>query len=113
MVRAAAVMAKRRRRYAPDDIAAHDELITGSWRPLVRRNPDLPDGQVDSGIKAEDVAAGFGIAKSTLYRALSKQRETALWGPIVLALALLLSPAPPPRPRLRGPNRMIMIFVVL
>lgn len=47
MVRAAAVMAKRRRRYAPGDIAAHDELITGSWRPLVYRNPDLPDRQVD------------------------------------------------------------------
>lgn len=47
MVRAAAAMAKSRRRYAPGDIAAHDELITGSWRPLVYRNPDLPDGQVD------------------------------------------------------------------
>lgn len=37
MVRAAAVMAKSRR-YAPGDIAAHDELTTGSWRPLVYRN---------------------------------------------------------------------------
>ncbi|MBN6057712.1 Tn3 family transposase, partial [Nonomuraea sp. RK-328] len=47
MVRTAAAMAKSRRRYAPSDIAAHDELITGSWRGLVYRNPDLPAGQVD------------------------------------------------------------------
>ncbi|MEU5865489.1 recombinase family protein [Nonomuraea sp. NPDC047529] len=32
---------------------------------------------IASGIKVEDVAAGFGIAKSTLYRALSLQREEA------------------------------------
>lgn len=30
---------------------------------------------IASGIKVEDVAAGFGIAKSTLYRALGLQRE--------------------------------------
>ncbi|WP_155342708.1 hypothetical protein [Acrocarpospora pleiomorpha] len=47
MVGAAAVMAKSRRRYGPDDITAHEHLITGSWRPLVYRNPDLPDGQID------------------------------------------------------------------
>ncbi|PRX45336.1 Tn3 transposase DDE domain-containing protein [Nonomuraea fuscirosea] len=47
MVRTAAAMAKSRRRYAPGDIAAHAELITGSWRPLVYRNPDLPEGQID------------------------------------------------------------------
>ncbi|GAB3895641.1 hypothetical protein [Microbispora bryophytorum] len=44
MVRTAAAMAKSRRRYAPDDIAAHDELIPGSWRGLVYRNPDVPEG---------------------------------------------------------------------
>ncbi|MEV6036593.1 hypothetical protein AB0L65_35955 [Nonomuraea sp. NPDC052116] len=43
----AAAMAKSRRRYGPADIAAHDELITGSWGPLIFRNPDLPDGQID------------------------------------------------------------------
>lgn len=32
---------------------------------------------IASGIRPEDVAAGFGIAKSTLYRALSLQREEA------------------------------------
>ncbi|MGW0447946.1 Tn3 family transposase [Streptosporangium sandarakinum] len=47
MVRTAAAMAKGRRRYAPGDIAAHEHLITGAWRPLVYRNPDLPDGQID------------------------------------------------------------------
>ncbi|MGW0449786.1 Tn3 family transposase [Streptosporangium sandarakinum] len=47
MVRTAAAMAKSRRRYSPADIADHDELITGSWRGLVHRNPDLPAGQVD------------------------------------------------------------------
>ncbi|GGQ35927.1 transposase [Streptosporangium pseudovulgare] len=47
MVRTAAAMAKSRRRYAPSDIAAHEELITGSWRPLVYRNPDLPEGHID------------------------------------------------------------------
>lgn len=47
MVRTAAAMAKSRRRYAPSDIAAHEELITGSWRPLVYRNPDVPEGQLE------------------------------------------------------------------
>ncbi|WP_344948297.1 Tn3 family transposase [Sphaerisporangium flaviroseum] len=47
MVRMAAAMAKSRRRYTPGDIAAHEELITGSWRPLIYRNPDVPEGQVD------------------------------------------------------------------
>ncbi|GAA3801961.1 hypothetical protein GCM10022226_22230 [Sphaerisporangium flaviroseum] len=47
MVREAATMAKRRRRYGPGDISRHDHLITGSWRPLVYRNPDLPPGQID------------------------------------------------------------------
>jgi TnpA family transposase len=47
MVRTAAVMAKTRKRYAPVDVAAHDPLITGSWRRLVYANPDLPDGQID------------------------------------------------------------------
>lgn len=32
---------------------------------------------IASGIKFEDVAAGFGIARSTLYRVLSLQREEA------------------------------------
>ncbi|MFF4779219.1 Tn3 family transposase [Microtetraspora fusca] len=47
MVAAAAAMAKARRRYDRADIAAHEELVTGSWRPLVFANPDLPAGQVD------------------------------------------------------------------
>ncbi|MGV9383421.1 hypothetical protein ACWDRB_46940 [Nonomuraea sp. NPDC003707] len=47
MVRTAAAMAKNRRRYAPGDIAAYEQRISGSWRPLVYRNPDLPDGQID------------------------------------------------------------------
>ncbi|MGN9787952.1 Tn3 family transposase [Nonomuraea sp. ZG12] len=47
MVRTAAAMAKSRRRYTPGDIAAHEELITGSWRPLIYRNPDVPEGQID------------------------------------------------------------------
>ncbi|MER5324599.1 DUF4158 domain-containing protein [Streptosporangium roseum] len=47
MVATAAAMAKRRRRYGPADIAAHESLVTGSWRHLVYRNPDLPAGQVD------------------------------------------------------------------
>lgn len=47
MVRTAAAMAKSRRRHGPGDIAAHEPLITGSWRPLVYRNPDLPEGQID------------------------------------------------------------------
>ncbi|MBA9005696.1 hypothetical protein HNR21_004578 [Actinomadura cellulosilytica] len=47
MVRTAAAMAKARRKYARGDVAAHEELITGSWRPLVFANPDLPAGQVD------------------------------------------------------------------
>ncbi|MEU7838388.1 hypothetical protein [Nonomuraea sp. NPDC049129] len=46
MVRTAAAMAKNRRRYTPGDIAAHEALIAGSWRPLVYRNPDLPEGQI-------------------------------------------------------------------
>ncbi|WP_283136052.1 hypothetical protein [Rhizohabitans arisaemae] len=47
MVHAVAAMAKSRRHYGPADIAAHDGLITGSWRPLIFRNTDLPDGQID------------------------------------------------------------------
>ncbi|HZE32263.1 MAG TPA: Tn3 family transposase [Actinoallomurus sp.] len=47
MVRAAAAMAKARRRYDRADVAADEELITGSWRPLVFANPDLPAGQID------------------------------------------------------------------
>ncbi|MFB9681776.1 Tn3 family transposase [Streptosporangium vulgare] len=45
MVHAAAAMAKTRRRYGPGDITAHEALITGSWRPLIYRNPDLPEGR--------------------------------------------------------------------
>ncbi|MDP9867914.1 MULTISPECIES: hypothetical protein [Streptosporangium] len=44
MARTAAEMARSRRRHAPADIAAHDKLITGSWRPLVHHHPDLPAG---------------------------------------------------------------------
>ncbi|MFB4271410.1 Tn3 family transposase [Nonomuraea sp. GTA35] len=47
MVRMAAAVAKGRRRYGPGDVAEREALITGSWRPLVYRNPDLPEGQVD------------------------------------------------------------------
>lgn len=47
MVAAAAAMAKSRRRYDRADVAAHEDLVAGSWRPLVFANPDLPAGQVD------------------------------------------------------------------
>jgi hypothetical protein len=47
MVAAAAAMAKSRRRYDRADVAAHEDLVTGSWRPLVFANPGLPAGQVD------------------------------------------------------------------
>lgn len=46
-VAAAAAMAKACRRYDRADVAAHEELIIGSWRPLVFANPDLAAGQVD------------------------------------------------------------------
>lgn len=35
MVNAAATMAKSRRRYDRAAVAAHEDLVTGSWRPLV------------------------------------------------------------------------------
>ncbi|MEV2267859.1 hypothetical protein [Nonomuraea africana] len=47
MVRAAAAMAKSHRRHGPANIADHDELIPGSWRPLIYRNPDLPERHID------------------------------------------------------------------
>ncbi|MFD0684603.1 DUF4158 domain-containing protein [Actinomadura fibrosa] len=47
MVAAAAARAKARRRYDRADVAAHEDLVVGSWRPLVFANPDLPAGQVD------------------------------------------------------------------
>jgi hypothetical protein len=43
MVRAAAAMAKARRRYDRADIAAHEHLITGSWRPLMLPRVDFPE----------------------------------------------------------------------
>ncbi|GAB2859000.1 Tn3-like element Tn3 family transposase [Actinocorallia aurea] len=47
MVRAAAAMAASRRRVGLADVAVHEDLITGSWRPLVLANPDLSAGTVD------------------------------------------------------------------
>ncbi|GGT30289.1 hypothetical protein GCM10010176_088580 [Nonomuraea spiralis] len=53
------------------------DLPTGRPPKMTAQQRAAAAAMIASGIKAEDVAAGFGIAKSTLYRALSKQREEA------------------------------------
>ncbi|MFI6920831.1 helix-turn-helix domain-containing protein [Nonomuraea spiralis] len=53
------------------------DLPTGRPPKMTAQQRAAVAAMLASGIRAEDVAAGFGIAKSTLYRALSRQREEA------------------------------------
>jgi DNA invertase Pin-like site-specific DNA recombinase len=52
-------------------------LPTGRPSKMTAQQRAAAAAMIASGIKAEDLAAGFGVALSTLYRALSKHREEA------------------------------------
>ncbi|MFE6449650.1 DUF4158 domain-containing protein [Nocardiopsis dassonvillei] len=76
-LRAAAVMAPSRKHYRAEDIAAHAELTTGSWKRPIFANPDLEPGRIDK-------AAFIMCVVEHLHRALKRRdvfaRGADRWG---------------------------------
>ncbi|OKI22866.1 hypothetical protein A6A08_18075 [Nocardiopsis sp. TSRI0078] len=73
----AAAMARSRKHYKAEDIAAHAELTTGSWKRPIFANPDLEDGRIDK-------AAFLMCVIEHLHRALKRRdvfaRGADRWG---------------------------------